>query len=120
MTSGSLFCVCHSTAEHVQVRELPAMRPVLLLAKCLLRQAGCYRASGSGGDGHSTVSPASSTNQNDGSAAGLEVTESTNAASGNAVGGNQHNTCDVSGTVLAHMVVASMQVCSAVCIERSA
>lgn len=120
MTSGSLFRVCRSTTEHVQVRELPALRSVVLLAKCLLRQAGCYRAGGSGGDGPSTGSPASGTNQKDGSAAGLEVTQSTNAASGGAVGGNQNSTCNVSGTALAHMAVASMQVASAVYIERSA
>jgi hypothetical protein len=104
------------------VRELPALRPVVLLAKFLLRQAGCYRAGPTYGDGSSAERPADGTSQKDGSAAGPEVVDSTNAAGGRGARGYQHSTCSVSGTALVHMAAASLrwsmcqdsQVCSVI------
>jgi hypothetical protein len=105
---SNLFAVRHECVR-LQVRELPALRPVVLLAKCLLRQAGCYRAGASCSDGISAERAVDGTNQHNGSVAEPEVTDSTGSRSGRSAGGNQNSSCSVSGTALAHMAAASIR-----------
>jgi hypothetical protein len=90
----------------MQVQELPSLRPVVLLAKYLLQQAGCYRAGTTSGMSPSKTSPPDMTSTQAGGAAGTDIA---NGISTNGSSGSCTSACSVSGTALAHMAAASIR-----------